>query len=337
MTAEKLKLSIIATVRNECDSIENFVQSLLGQELKPDEIIIVDGESTDGTHEILERYHRNGKIILLSKECNIAEGRNHGISSARNELIAITDAGCNVDPDWLKEIAKCFAQTDNPDVVAGNFKFECHSSFERAIVLSTFSPNRENSERAIYYPSSRSLALKRSAWQKAGGYPEWLYAAEDTLFNIRLRQIGSKFVFCRNAIVRWRPRTSLKSFAKQRFNFARGNGRVGIATDGYIVNIKVHSIIAFFLLLSFFLPIMLVMVFGIFAIHVRKHLWHQAIQALHITKSTAIFLQVLFVLEFIRVVGIFGFLAGRWDRLVDPSFISNQVNWMGAESVDEVL
>ena len=50
--------SIVATVRNEKDTIVAFVDSLLKQTIKPKEIIIVDGASTDGTSEILEEYSR---------------------------------------------------------------------------------------------------------------------------------------------------------------------------------------------------------------------------------------------------------------------------------------
>src|SRR5207249_4539116 len=115
------------------------------------------------------------------------------------------------------------------DIISGNFKFDIHSDFEEAVVLATDSPHRETSSLARYYPSSRSLAFRKSAWEAAKGYPEWLYAAEDTLFNIRLRLLGYKFVFCRDAVVRWRPRQTWQGVASQHFNYARGNGRVGIS------------------------------------------------------------------------------------------------------------
>ena len=51
-----MQASIVATVRNEKDTIVAFVDSLLKQSKKPEEIIIVDGASTDGTREILEKY-----------------------------------------------------------------------------------------------------------------------------------------------------------------------------------------------------------------------------------------------------------------------------------------
>ena len=222
-----MQASIVATVRNEKDTIVAFVDSLLKQSKKPEEIIIVDGASTDGTRQILEKYDERNEVVLISQDCNIAEGRNLGISKAKNSLIAVTDAGCVVTETWLENILECFKQDPQPDVVAGNFRFICHSDFEEAVSLATFPPNRDETEAALYYPSSRSLAFKKTAWEKAKGYPEWLSVAEDTLYNIRLRQLGCLFVFAKDAIVRWRPRPTWRALAKQRFNFARCNAQAG--------------------------------------------------------------------------------------------------------------
>jgi GT2 family glycosyltransferase len=62
------RIALVATVLNERNSIEPFVESLLNQSRKPDEIIIVDGDSTDGTREILERFQHAGQISLISKD-----------------------------------------------------------------------------------------------------------------------------------------------------------------------------------------------------------------------------------------------------------------------------
>ena len=95
-------ISLVATVRNEQATIRAFVESLLSQTTLPDEVIIVDGASTDGTLEILRQFAAAGKIRLISQPCNIAQGRNLGIGQARHEFIAVTDAGCRVEPDWIE-------------------------------------------------------------------------------------------------------------------------------------------------------------------------------------------------------------------------------------------
>jgi glycosyltransferase involved in cell wall biosynthesis len=90
--------SIIATVRNEATAIRSFVESLLAQSRAPDEVVIVDGQSTDGTTEALREYETRGQIKLIVQDCNIAQGRNLGIAAAAGSHIAVTDAGCIIDP-----------------------------------------------------------------------------------------------------------------------------------------------------------------------------------------------------------------------------------------------
>lgn len=327
------RVSIVATVRNERDSIAAFVESLLNQSHKPDEIIIVDGVSTDGTLEILKSYSASHGIRVISQPCNIAQGRNLGIAAAECSHIAVTDAGCHVDPDWLREMMNCFLDNPEVEVAAGNFHFETHTPFEEAVVKATFQPDRGQTDQARYYPSSRSVAFTKAAWERAGGYPEWLYAAEDTLYSIRLRQVGCKFVFCRQAIVRWRPRETWRALAKQRFNYSRGNARVGIGTAGYLTNLRIHGLIFALLLLTPAHWLFPVGALAIFARHVQRHLWPQASIT---TQTPGMRLRVLVMMEFVRLVNMYAFLRGRWDRLSKPDYVAAQVRYMGVDSVDKL-
>jgi glycosyltransferase involved in cell wall biosynthesis len=330
------RISIVATVRNESATVAPFVDSLLAQTLTPDEVIIVDGASTDGTTEILRNYEARRAIVLISQDCNIAQGRNLGIRRARHELIAVTDAGCVVDPDWLRQIWLCFQSDEKPDVVAGNFRFDCRTPFEEAVTLATFSPDRETSPRAGRSPSSRSVGFRKSVWAAAKGYPEWLYAAEDALLNIRFHQLGFRFKFCRDAVVTWRPRSTWRALAKQRINFARGNGRVGIGTQGYAVNLKYHLAMLAPLIggaiWPWLLPITLIPIYA----HAQRNLWTQAGKAARISGKSGMRWRILLVMEFVRLAGLCGFFLGRWDRLRDPSFAANQMDWMGVSSLDEL-
>ncbi|MDP1864699.1 MAG: sulfatase-like hydrolase/transferase [Thiobacillus sp.] len=330
-----MKFTLIATVRNEAGTIHGFVDSLLEQTRKPDEILIVDGESNDGTLEILEDYASRGLLRVISQPCNIAEGRNLGITAAQGTHLAVTDAGCQVEPDWLAHIERCFESDCHPDVVAGNFRFETQTPFEEAVVLATFQPNRDHTETARYYPSSRSVAFTKAAWEQAGGYPEWLYAAEDTLFNIRMRQLGLRFVFCRDAIVRWRPRETWQALARQRINFSRGNSRVGIGTEGYLTNLKVHAVLIVSLIASlWFLPF-LSAALVVAGWHFYRNLWPQASSATA-EKSWQMRIRVLGVMEFVRITNLYGFLRGRWDRYSNPAYITWQLNYMGVASVADL-
>ena len=328
--------AVIATVRNEVENIDSFIDSLLQQTSPPDEIIIVDGDSTDGTNERLQSYADETKITLITQNCNIAQGRNIAIKAANSVVIASTDAGCIVDKQWLEQITLPFLKGSALDVVAGNYSFDCKSAFEEAVVLATNAPDRTRSEEANYYPSSRSVAFTKAIWQKAKGYPEWLYAAEDTLFNIRLRQIGGVFTFAENALVRWRPRSSWRAVGKQFFNYARGNGRIGFASQGYKMNIKYHAMIFAPALASVVYPWLCLLSIYPAYVHIQHNLWPQAHRSAKTSNTPGTVYHVLLVMEYVRLVGMAGYLRGRLDRLLKPSFREKQKAWMGVESVEKV-
>lgn len=326
--------SVIATVRNERASLVSFIDSLLGQSLPPAEIIIVDGDSQDGSLQILQDYAARGLIRLISRPCNIAQGRNLGITAARCEFIAATDAGCTADPHWLENLAAGFACEPMPDVVAGNYRFETRSDFELASTLATDAPDRERSEAARYYPSSRSIAFRKSAWAAVKGYPEWLYAAEDTLFNIQLRRQGFRFHFARDALVSWRPRSSWKGLLRQYFNYARGNGRIGLGRAGYLLQLRTHALAALCLLLALQWPLLLGVAAGVLGRFVARYLWPQARHARTVTGRSDMLWRTLLVMEAVRLAGMAGFIAGWLDRRRTPHFIAAQRAWMGTDTVE---
>ena len=79
-----------------------------------------------------------------------------------------------------------------------------------------------------FLPSSRSVAFTKEAWEAAGGYPEWIDYCEDLIFDFRLRDAAGPFAWAPEAVAHFRPRGSLKSFFKQYYRYARGDGKADL-------------------------------------------------------------------------------------------------------------
>jgi GT2 family glycosyltransferase len=77
-------------------------------------------------------------------------------------------------------------------------------------------------------PSSRSILFRRAAWERVGGYPEWLDYCEDLVFDLALRRSGCTFAFAPEAIAHFRPRRSLAAFFRQYYLYVRGDGKAGL-------------------------------------------------------------------------------------------------------------
>lgn len=272
-----MKVSVICTIRNEEFSVKGLVDSLFSQHRMPDEFVIVDGGSADHTVEIINSYIKSGMPInlIVKKDVNIAGGRNIAIKNAKYDYIASIDAGCRADKAWLKNLLRPFEEDLSIEVVAGFFLPDAKSRYEEVVgellypKLGYMNPER-------FLPSSRSIAFKKECWGKVGGYPEWLYTGEDSLFDLKLKAEGCKFVFAKDAIVYWRPRPTLNKLFKQYFLYAKGATQAGtthIITEAYgggVVNYIVPHTLKYCLSLIkkrqivrlFYVPIILLVVFS---------------------------------------------------------------------------
>jgi glycosyltransferase involved in cell wall biosynthesis len=216
------------TVRNEAASLPRLFDSLLAQTLQPSEIVIADGGSTDATLEVVRSYARRLPLKLIELPgANISEGRNAAIRAARYDLIASTDAGVRLDPGWLEALVRPFAGAMGVDVVSGFFLPDPQTPFEMAMGA-TVLPAVEDIEPARFLPSSRSIAFKKAAWEKVGGYPEWLDYCEDLVFDINLVKTGHRAMFMPEALVYFRPRSNLRAFFIQYYRYARGDGKADL-------------------------------------------------------------------------------------------------------------
>lgn len=227
-----VQVSVIATVKNEASSIRQLLDSLLAQTRPPDEVVIVDGGSQDATVEVVRAYAARGLPLrlLIVPGCNISQGRNAAVRAASHDIIAATDAGVRLAPVWLAELIAPFESATagaRPDVVSGFFVADPQSVFEVAMGA-TVLPALRDVKPARFLPSSRSVAFTREAWQRVGGYPEWLDYCEDLVFDLALKRAGCRFVFAPKAVAYFRPRSSLRSFFLQYYRYARGDGKADL-------------------------------------------------------------------------------------------------------------
>jgi glycosyltransferase involved in cell wall biosynthesis len=223
----KKPVSLILTLLNEGDEVRKVMDSILRQRRMPDEVVIVDGGSSDHTVELLSSYTTRLPLrIFVCPGANISQGRNFAIAHAEYDLIAVTDAGVQLQADWLERLVEPFERdtTQKPDFVSGFFLPDPQGLFEHALAMTTL-PAREEMGKGRFMPSSRSVAFTRAIWARVGGYPEWMRWSEDVLFDLALINVGAKIVYQPDAIVWFRPRSSLSAFFRQYRNYAYGDGQ----------------------------------------------------------------------------------------------------------------
>jgi glycosyltransferase involved in cell wall biosynthesis len=251
-----IKVSVICTVLNEGPAIQKLLDSLAEQTHPPNEIIFVDGGSSDDTVDVLQRYAAAQRMplrVISEPGANISRGRNIAIEAAAGPIIASTDAGVSLDRCWLEELLKPFQTDPEVTVVSGFFAPDPQTAFEVAMGA-TVLPALSDINPATFLPSSRSIAFLKSSWQAAGRYPEWLDYCEDLIFDFRLREKVGSFAFAPQAVVYFRPRSSLRAFFRQYYQYARGDGKADLWR-------KRHAIRYFTYLVA--LPLLLILMIGV--------------------------------------------------------------------------
>jgi glycosyltransferase involved in cell wall biosynthesis len=223
-----MKRALIATLYNEADNVSRWWDCLMQQTVLPEEIVIVDGGSTDGTWEKLQELARSSPVPVRLKQerCNIAVGRNRAIALTDAEIIAATDAGSFPEPEWFHEITQPLLEDASVDCTGGVNLAGEETVFQN--YLAQFEPRRDGEAdikpgNKEVHPSSRNTAFRRQAWADVGGYPEWLtLAAEDALFTAELHAVKKKIIRNPKAVVHWSVRDSLEAYFKLHHRNAYG-------------------------------------------------------------------------------------------------------------------
>ena len=228
-------VSLVATCYREEDSVEAWMDAVLAQSVRPAEIVIVDAGSEDDT---LDRLRSAAAVcpipvtLIEAPGANIARGRNLAVEQARHSLIAVSDFGCRPEPDWLEKLTTPFVHQGDMQVSAGWSKAVSSRGVPKAY---PGWPDLRDVHPQDIVPSSRSLAFRKEAWKKAGGYPEWLTrTGEDTYFALELKRFCPRWAFVPSAVVNWVGPDSLGVYLRKAWRWSAGNGELGYQNGLYL-------------------------------------------------------------------------------------------------------
>lgn len=204
-----LSVSLVVPLFNESETIKGLVDTIKEQTVLPDEVIFVDGGSADNTIQLVEDLIRNDSRfrILKAGRAMPGQGRNIGAGYARNEWIAFTDAGIQLDSHWLENLQNKAKENPEAWIIWGNYSPQIKNFFDKCATISYVPALKEGNIRG---KSIVSCLLKKEVWEKTGGFPNWR-AAEDLIFMEKVEKLGYKIAFAPEAMVWWELRKDLPS------------------------------------------------------------------------------------------------------------------------------
>jgi glycosyltransferase involved in cell wall biosynthesis len=249
-----VKVSLVVPVKNEADTIECLMSSVAGQTRRPDEMIIVDGGSEDGTPEIVEEWigRRSlsdwGRVVRVD-EATPGKGRNVGVASAKYDWIAFTDAGIRVEQSWLERLIEVAEGDNQVDVVYGSYEPASETLFERCAALAYVAPKRLRAGRWMRGPVIPSSLIRRGVCEGVGGFPD-LRAAEDLIFMEAIERKGFKIAWAPQALVWWRMPPTFSDAFRRFALYSEHNVMIGRQYDWHYGVMRQYAAWAIFAVLA---------------------------------------------------------------------------------------
>jgi glycosyltransferase involved in cell wall biosynthesis len=186
------KVSIVTISYNQCAFLERAIQSVLAQDYAEIEHIVVDPGSTDGSRDIIERYHSHISKAVLEPDRGPVDGLNKGFSVATGEVFGYLNADDELLPGAISKAAEAFATHPEADVIYGHgYMVDAEGSVLRRIRSAPFSLWRCAFGASVVL--QQSTFFRRSAFLDVGGFNLANRTCWDGELLVRFSQSGKRF------------------------------------------------------------------------------------------------------------------------------------------------
>lgn len=253
------KYSIVIPVYDRPQELDELLSSLVKQDFRDFEVIIVEDGSSLRCDGIVDKYRDRLAIQYFFKP-NSGPGpsRNFGFSFAKGEYFVVFDSDCIIPPHYFQAVNKSIHDFHwdawgGPDRAHDNFTpVQRAMGYTMSSVLTTGGIRGGAKRLGWFQPRSFNMGISRKVYEKTGGF-RFARFAEDIEFSISMKNAGFKVGLVADAYVYHKRRTNFSQFFRQVFNFGRGRVMVGRIHPGEVK--LTHWIPAIFLLgtLSLFL------------------------------------------------------------------------------------
>lgn len=229
-------LSVIVATRNEEAHIERCLRSLLEGTLAPSdyEVLVVDGQSTDRTRQIVEGLMReHPQIRWIDNPRRITPvAFNLGVKAARGSHISIVSAHCFVEPDYYRVCLETLQQTGAAVAVGREIALPADDSAQARLVMAILNSRfgiggsfrtvtREGPVDAV-----SAAVFRRSAFEQVGLFDERLVRNQDNELSSRILARGMQIWMTSRVKHYYYSRGAIKALLWQNFR----NGLYGVLT-----------------------------------------------------------------------------------------------------------
>jgi succinoglycan biosynthesis protein ExoA len=221
------RVTVIVPCRDEIHRLPDFVTSLQHQTLPPDQIVVADGMSTDGTRAWLHRIaQRDPRIAIVDNPDRIVPAAlNVALSHAEGEIVARMDTHADYPEDYLQTLVGFLVDNEEVAGVGGAMVTRGTGPWGRAIAATLRRPfglggaRHRVGGRAGPITHVFSGCYRREALDAAGGWDTRLRANEDYEADLRVAKAHGEVWLVNRASTTWYVRESLPGLARQMWNY----------------------------------------------------------------------------------------------------------------------
>lgn len=207
-------VSVIIVNYNGGVYLARCLEALFAQSRLPEEVIIADNGSTDGSLEVLAK-HPGIRVLALGENTGFAKANNLAAKEATGDYIALLNPDAYPEPDWLEVLMKAAAQfpdtamfgstqldAKHPQVLDGIG--DCYHALGIPYRAGFGHPVRPLPEYYdVFAPCAAAALYRKDAFLDAGGFDERFFCyCEDVDLGFRLRVMGHSALQASHAIVR---------------------------------------------------------------------------------------------------------------------------------------
>jgi GT2 family glycosyltransferase len=214
-----MNITAVVTTYNDANSVVPFLNGIREQTVYPDEMIIVDGGSTDNTVACIEEYSKTNpyQIALIAdgKRRNISEGINEGIKRSKTDWVLILGTGNYYNKQFISQLIdkskNCAAEVIYSSIIGMET-----TKFAHLFNQYFLQGNRKQDLDA----SNHGVLIRKTVFEKVGYFWEhFIYAGEDFEYFARVRRAGIECAFVPEAIAYWdTPQTFTQYLKKMQVN-----------------------------------------------------------------------------------------------------------------------
>jgi len=160
---QALTLSIIIPVFNDEDHLKTCLESIQKQTVKPNEVIVVDNNCTDGSMKVAKQY--SFVNIITEKRQSVLFARSTGFNKATSDILGRIDADTILDQTWVKSVKDIFSDTSVMAATGPMHIYDMPFSPGNRFLDHLFKGPLFKYTKHFPFLAGNNMAIRRTAWE----------------------------------------------------------------------------------------------------------------------------------------------------------------------------